>query len=134
MLAKIPSQNSKSPFKNKFTILSVLVLIGLGLSAAYVVVPFIQAPTIHAPTKLVGNTTQTTLSSPANQNNAPVTINNGATNTTASNTTSINDNSAINNNKNTTSTKNSNKSNTSTKSNTSSNSNTNSKSSNSNST
>jgi hypothetical protein len=63
MLAKMPQKTAKSPFKNKFTILSLVLLTGLGLSAAYFTVPFLQAP-LPAPNNLIGNTTNTTESIP----------------------------------------------------------------------
>lgn len=63
MLAKMPQKTAKSPFKNKFTILSLVLLMGLGLSAAYFTVPFLQAP-LPAPNNLIGNTTNTTESIP----------------------------------------------------------------------
>ena len=61
MLAKMPQKTVKSPFRNKLTIISVVLLMGLGLSAAYFTVPFLQAP-IPTPQNLIGNTTNTTVS------------------------------------------------------------------------
>ena len=61
MLAKMPQKTVKSPFRSKLTIISVVLLMGLGVSAAYSTVPFLQAP-IPTPQNLIGNTTNTTVS------------------------------------------------------------------------
>ncbi len=61
MLAKMPQKTVKSPFRSKLTIISVVLLMGLGISAAYFTVPFLQAP-IPTPQNLIGNTTNTTVS------------------------------------------------------------------------
>ena len=61
MLAKMPQKTVKSPFRNKLTIISVVLLMGLGISAAYFTVPFLQAP-LPTPQNLIGNTTNTTVS------------------------------------------------------------------------
>jgi hypothetical protein len=68
MLAKMPQKTAKSPFRNKLTIISLVLLMGLGLSAAYFTVPFIESP-IPAPNNLIGNTTNNTVSSPVSHSN-----------------------------------------------------------------
>jgi hypothetical protein len=71
MLAKMPQKTVKSPFKNKFTIISVVLLMVLGLSAAYFTVPSLQG-TISTPNNLIGNTSNTTISAPVSHKNASV--------------------------------------------------------------
>jgi hypothetical protein len=71
MLAKMPQKTVKSPFKNKFTIISVVLLMVLGLSAAYFTAPSLQG-TISTPNNLIGNTSNTTISSPVSHKNASV--------------------------------------------------------------
>jgi hypothetical protein len=89
MLAKMPQKTAKSPFRNKLTIISLVLLMGLGLSAAYFTVPFIQSP-IPAPNNLIGNTTNNTVSSPVSHTNISgikiktPQVNNTPTNTTIS--------------------------------------------------
>jgi len=63
MLAKLPQKTLKLPFINKLTIISLVLLMGLGLSAAYFTVPFLQTH-IPAPNNMIGNTTNNTLSAP----------------------------------------------------------------------
>ena len=96
MLAKMPQKTANSPFRNKLTIISLVVLMGLGLSAAYFTVPFIQSP-IPAPNSLIGNTTNNTVSSPVShtnisgikiQDNSTPTTNTTSTANTTSNITS----------------------------------------------
>jgi hypothetical protein len=69
MLAKMPQKTVKSPFKNKFTIISMILLVGLGISAAYFTVPFLQSP-IPTPNNIIGNTSNTTVSAPISHKNA----------------------------------------------------------------
>ncbi len=68
MLAKMPQKTVKSPFRNKLTLISLVLLMGLGLSAAYFTVPYIESP-IPAPNNLIGNTTNNTVSSPISHTN-----------------------------------------------------------------
>jgi hypothetical protein len=91
MLAKMPQKTAKSPFKNKLTILSLILLMGLGLSAAYFTVPFLQVP-IPAPDNLIGNTTNNTISAPLTHTGASaIKIQTPNVNTTpTTNTTSTN--------------------------------------------
>jgi hypothetical protein len=63
MLTKMPQKTVKSPFRNKLTIISLILLMGLGLSAAYFTVPFLQV-LMPTPNSLIGNTTNNTVSAP----------------------------------------------------------------------
>lgn len=90
MLAKMPQKTAKSSFKNKLTILSLILLMGLGLSAAYFTVPFLQVP-IPAPDNLIGNTTNNTLSAPVTHTGASsIKIQKPVNNASTTNSTSTN--------------------------------------------
>ena len=69
MLAKMPEKTVKSPLRNKLTIISLVLLMGLGLSAAYFTVPYLQTP-MPSPNSLIGNTTNNTVSSPVSHINS----------------------------------------------------------------
>ena len=90
MLAKMPQKTVKSPFRNKLTIISLVLLMGLGLSAAYFTVPFLQVP-LTSPNNLIGNTTNKTVSSPVSHTNASsIEIQTPqATQTTSTNTSTV---------------------------------------------
>ena len=106
MLAKMPQKTIKSPFRNKLTIISVVLLMGLGVSAAYFTVPFLQAP-LPTPQNLIGNTTNTTVSPVSHTGisavQTPQVTTNPATNTTtgSGNTTKIKTPNTTNNNQDT---------------------------------
>lgn len=124
MLAKMPQKTSKSPFRNKLTIISLVLLMGLGLSAAYFTVPFLQVP-IPAPDNLVANATNTTVSGPVShvgastvkvqtpQANATQTTNTTTNNVNTPNINMNNNTSKYDTNTKTSKTNNSNTSNTS---------------------
>ena len=94
MLAKMPQKTVKSPFRNKLTILSLVLLMGIGLSAAYFIVPFLQVP-VPTPDNLIGNTTNNTVSAPVTQ------IGSSEIQTPAANTTTNTTSTNVNNQNNT---------------------------------
>ncbi len=105
MLAKMPQKTVKSPFKNKLTIISVVLLMGLGVSAAYFTVPFLQAP-LPTPQNLIGNTTNTTVLPVSHTGvsavqTPQVTTNPTNTTTASANTTKIKTPNTTNNNQDT---------------------------------
>jgi hypothetical protein len=86
MLAKMPQKTVKSSFRNKLTIISLVLLMGLGLSAAYFTVPFLQSP-IPTTNNLIGNTTNNTVAAPVSHTNASaIGIETPQVNTTSTNT------------------------------------------------
>ncbi len=90
MLARMPQKTKKSPFRNKLTILSMVLLMGLGLSAAYFTVPYLQAPN-PGPENLIGNTSNNTVSSPAsNTSRSEIKILTPQANSTSQNKTTPN--------------------------------------------
>jgi hypothetical protein len=94
MLAKMPqvtdksSSTESSPFHNKLTLLSLVIFLGIGLSAGYMMFPLLQSPT---PVNVSNNTTEIVLSAPTNHINASAvnnaTVKNKTANTTTANTT-----------------------------------------------
>lgn len=88
MLAKMPQKTVKSPFRNKLTIISLVLLMGLGVSAAYFTVPFLQSP-IPAPNNLIGNTTNNTVATPVSHTNTSLEIQTPQVNATSTNTSTV---------------------------------------------
>ena len=122
MLAKMPQKTVKSPFRNKLTILSLVLLMGLGLSAAYFTVPFLEVP-VPTPDNLIGNTTNNTVSAPVTHTGSSAIKIQTPSNNTTTNTTSTNVNNQSTTGKqntNTSKTSSSSKTTTTTKSNTNS--------------
>ena len=72
MLAKMPQQidtspqNEASPFRNKLTVFSLVLFLGVGLSAGYMIFPLLQPVT---PVNVSNNTTEVVLSAPTNHAN-----------------------------------------------------------------
>ena len=86
MLSKMPQKTVKSSFRNKLTIISLILLMGLGLSAAYFTVPSLQSP-IPTTNNLIGNTTNNTITAPVSHTNAStIGIETPQVNTTSTNT------------------------------------------------
>ena len=69
MLAKMPqqtdisSQSEASPFRNKLTIFSLVLLLGVSISGGYMMFPLLQPTT---PVNVSNNTTEVVLSAPTN--------------------------------------------------------------------
>jgi hypothetical protein len=94
MLAKMPQETDRlqsteaSPFRNKLTLLSLVIFLGIGLSAGYMMFPLLQSPT---PVNVSNNTTEIVLSAPADHINSSAvnnaTVKNKTANTTNANTT-----------------------------------------------
>ena len=89
MLAKMPhetdksSRNEASPFHNKLTLLSLVIFLGVGLSAGYMMFPLLQSPT---PVNVSNNTTQIVVSAPTNHINTSAVKNATVKNKTANTT------------------------------------------------
>ena len=72
MLAKMQQQidtspqNEASTFRNKLTVFSLVLFLGVGLSAGYMIFPLLQPVT---PVNVSNNTTEVVLSAPTNHAN-----------------------------------------------------------------
>jgi hypothetical protein len=86
MLAKMPhvtdksSNTESSPFRNKLTLLSLVIFLGIGLSAGYMMFPLLQSPT---PLNVSNNTTEIVVSAPTNHINTSAVKNATVKNKTA---------------------------------------------------
>ncbi len=93
MLAKMPQQtdtspqSEASPFRNKLTVFSLVLFLGVGLSAGYMIFPLLQPAT---PVNVSNNTTEVVLSAPNNQANLGTTDLQNATKNKTANKTSNN--------------------------------------------
>ena len=95
MLAKMPQQidtspqHEVSPFRNKLTVFSLVLFLGVGLSAGYMIFPLLQPAT---PLNVSNNTTEVVLSAPTNHanlgmNDQNATVKNKTANKTNNNAT-----------------------------------------------
>jgi hypothetical protein len=98
MLAKMPqvtdnaSRTESSPFRNKLTLLSLLIFLGIGLSAGYMMFPLLQSPT---PVNVSNNTTEIVVSAPNNHINTTTANNATVKNKTANKTANTTDNAKV---------------------------------------
>jgi hypothetical protein len=93
MLAKMPQETDRlpsteaSPFRNKLTLLSLVIFLGIGLSAGYMMFPLLQSP---KPVNVSNNTTEIVLSAPADHVNSSTGVNNATVKNKTANTTNSN--------------------------------------------
>ena len=98
MLAKMPQVTDKSsstetsPFRNKLTLLSLIIFLGVGLSAGYMMFPLLQSPT---PVNVSNNTTEIVVSAPTNHINTSAVNNATVKNKTANTTANTTDNTKV---------------------------------------
>ena len=98
MLAKMPQVTDKSsstetsPFRNKLTLLSLIIFLGVGLSAGYMMFPLLQSPT---PANVSNNTTEIVVSAPTNHINTSAVNNATVKNKTANTTANTTDNTKV---------------------------------------
>ncbi len=98
MLAKMPqvtdksSNTESSPFRNKLTLLSLVIFLGVGLSAGYMMFPLLQSPT---PVNVSNNTTEIVVSAPTNHMNTSAVKNSTVKNETANKTANTIDNTNV---------------------------------------
>ena len=98
MLAKMPQVTDKSsstetsPFRNKLTLLSLVIFLGVGLSAGYMMFPLLQSPT---PVNVSNNTTEIVVSAPTNHINTSAVNNATVKNKTANTTANTTDNTKV---------------------------------------